>query len=379
MVLLEDSGSAAFMITANVTATSSIPEETSSVEVTMTPVRDQVFRGPDPSRLAFHMTPSQYQDTVSDTVVSDTGFHVELADAAAGSMVQSESYPYENGVSLQVTFVEQSSTLQTLVQVRQSWWNALSAHAGLLSALFTVFAASVGVAEVLIATEGFKNSRLCIYCRHCAKNRGSEAAESEDEDENDFTVEHEDTKRQKMAAKAYAMGLPVMRAKLAELERQVANLHQVDQERRLREGAAAEDGAVAQNGGSRRPDTRDSGGAGDGTVRGPAPVVDLSQAPKLSAAQVRSAAPPPPPRHAVAQPPVPAASPAPPRREPAASPSPALSLPSERGRKRDGSPSAGSGPSSRGMVRGDSEFDWYDDDESGPEVPVQPARLGGYY
>lgn len=88
-----DSYSYAAAITANLTSTSSIPNEHSSIEQLVEATDNSVFRGPLPTQIFFEVTPSvismQFFSTEADQTQEDTtGFHIAATKASVlGSQV----------------------------------------------------------------------------------------------------------------------------------------------------------------------------------------------------------------------------------------------------------------------------------------------------
>jgi hypothetical protein len=94
---LSEDQSYAEYIKVNVTSSSSIPDEISSIEQTLFVSGDKVFRGPVASELNFEMTssvtPSQiFESESSKWTSSETGFHIAASNLPVAG---SESYIYE--------------------------------------------------------------------------------------------------------------------------------------------------------------------------------------------------------------------------------------------------------------------------------------------
>jgi hypothetical protein len=97
LYLLSEYQSYAEYIKVNVTSSSSIPDEVSSIERTLFVSGDQIFRGPDASKLNFEMTssvrPSQIFESDSPKWTSrETGFHIAASNLPVPG---SKSYIYE--------------------------------------------------------------------------------------------------------------------------------------------------------------------------------------------------------------------------------------------------------------------------------------------
>mmetsp|Transcript_2028 Transcript_2028/g.4613 ORF Transcript_2028/g.4613 Transcript_2028/m.4613 type:complete len:1061 (-) Transcript_2028:540-3722(-) len=94
--VLLDAYSFATAVAVNVTSTSSIPDELSSIEQAIEAVENSVFRGPEASQIFFEITPSvrskQIFSTEEDPNAEDkTGFHVAATKASvSGSQVKVE-------------------------------------------------------------------------------------------------------------------------------------------------------------------------------------------------------------------------------------------------------------------------------------------------
>lgn len=85
--LLEDL-SFADHILVNITASSSIPHETSSVLYELSTDTNTVFRGPEPSSFTFLMTPSLYISNTRFQKTKNTGYHITKTDnPVLGSVV----------------------------------------------------------------------------------------------------------------------------------------------------------------------------------------------------------------------------------------------------------------------------------------------------
>lgn len=73
-------------IAVNVTASSSIPGEVSSIYQRLIPATNSVFRGFNPTQFFYSMTPSYFRSQVDDWPSELVGYHVSVAtNAIAGS------------------------------------------------------------------------------------------------------------------------------------------------------------------------------------------------------------------------------------------------------------------------------------------------------
>lgn len=76
LLTLSESLSYANNILVNVTSTSSIPNEFSSVTSQLSADKDAVFRGSKPSSISLHMTPSLYKSNTRYLTTERTGYHI---------------------------------------------------------------------------------------------------------------------------------------------------------------------------------------------------------------------------------------------------------------------------------------------------------------
>jgi len=145
--LTEDNSFAEYIVV-NITCSSSIPNEISSVRQTIKPESTKVFRGPQPSELDFEVTSSIFISESAQWPSKETGFHVaSIGRASKGS----QSYIYElrntTGLKLILTFKQNSAALMTKRLLKESFLQLFSAVLGSVFGLMSAFGSAMGFIE----------------------------------------------------------------------------------------------------------------------------------------------------------------------------------------------------------------------------------------
>ncbi|CAG9310157.1 unnamed protein product [Blepharisma stoltei] len=102
--MLEPRSYASF-ISVNISSTSSIPDELSSIKIDIAPTSTSlVFRGQNASKFTFSMTPSVFLSDVSRWNRNQTGYHVSLPHSpTAGSALPTDEINFEDSVRVSIS------------------------------------------------------------------------------------------------------------------------------------------------------------------------------------------------------------------------------------------------------------------------------------
>ena len=127
-------------IQVNLTSSSSIPNEKSSVLTSIKPQEDSVFLGSAPTEFFFLATTSLFTSESDKWQERETGYHVsEFASPKAGSQARSEDLPTVNYLNLVVVIDISSNGLITRRTLKQELMFFAGGLIGTVSGLFGVF------------------------------------------------------------------------------------------------------------------------------------------------------------------------------------------------------------------------------------------------
>ncbi|CAG9326896.1 unnamed protein product [Blepharisma stoltei] len=133
-------------ISVNVTSTSSIPNELSSINEVLVPNDNSVFRGYNPTQFFYTMTPSYFRSYVSDWTDKVTGYHVSVASSpVGGSQYTITELPFTSDLKLQVYLAKSDTSLYTTRAAKQTVIILIST---LLGSVFGVMSAIGGVMRI---------------------------------------------------------------------------------------------------------------------------------------------------------------------------------------------------------------------------------------
>ncbi|CAG9317695.1 unnamed protein product [Blepharisma stoltei] len=133
-------------ISVNVTSTSSIPNEISSINEVLIPDENSVFRGYNPTKFYFTMTPSLFRSYVSDWASKITGYHVSIASSpVGGSQYTITELPFTSDLKLQIWLDKSDTSLYTTRLAKQTFITLIST---LLGSVFGVMSAIGGVMRI---------------------------------------------------------------------------------------------------------------------------------------------------------------------------------------------------------------------------------------
>ncbi|CAG9314812.1 unnamed protein product [Blepharisma stoltei] len=106
----------------NVTSTSSIPDEISSMYQSLSANKSTVFRGPSPSQFHFSLIPSYFMSEISSWPSKLTGYHVSIIEAPEeGSEVNIISLPFSAGLKINVWLDKRENCLFTTRSQKMSF------------------------------------------------------------------------------------------------------------------------------------------------------------------------------------------------------------------------------------------------------------------
>ncbi|CAG9321978.1 unnamed protein product [Blepharisma stoltei] len=121
-------------ISVNVTASSSIPHERSSIFQSIIPADKTLFRGFDATQFYFTMTPSLFRSYVDDWTDELTGYHVSLTSPPSpGSQYEVKDLPFTSSLKLKIWLKLSENSLYTERIPKQTFIALIS---GLLGAVF---------------------------------------------------------------------------------------------------------------------------------------------------------------------------------------------------------------------------------------------------
>lgn len=130
-------------ISVNVTSSSSIPNEISSIYQVLFPSSNAVFRGFKATQFYFSMTPSLFRSYVDIWDSKLTGYHVSVASPAiGGSQYQITELPFTSDLKLKIWLDKSDTSLYTTRLAKQSWIILVTS---LLGSIFGIMSAIGGI------------------------------------------------------------------------------------------------------------------------------------------------------------------------------------------------------------------------------------------
>mmetsp|Transcript_34315 Transcript_34315/g.60062 ORF Transcript_34315/g.60062 Transcript_34315/m.60062 type:complete len:1187 (+) Transcript_34315:3689-7249(+) len=142
---LQQEGSSADKIKANVTTSSSIPDEFSSIEQSIKSEFDTVFRGSEMNYLYFEMTPSVFTTDSKLWSTDQTGYHVAKTKAPLeGSVTSVYDVPETTGLRVTIQLDKSSAGLTTKRLLKQT---LILLFSGILGSVFGIMSAIGGALQ----------------------------------------------------------------------------------------------------------------------------------------------------------------------------------------------------------------------------------------
>lgn len=146
---LSELNSFATEIKVNITTTSSIPDENSSVSKNIKANDNTVFRGPIPTVFPVLLTPSVFEREATDT--QETGYHVSLeSNPVQGTMASYMNILSVSNLKLDIDLKRDNSGLKT---VRRNIMNNITLVTSLLGSVFGIMRA------ISAAMKSFENKK----------------------------------------------------------------------------------------------------------------------------------------------------------------------------------------------------------------------------
>ena len=138
-------------IRVNLTSSSSIPDQISSVVLAIKPNSGQIFIGSPASEFYFIATPSLFRSESSDWPDEETGFHISAGNnVKLGNQVRPESLPSVSYLFVEVFIETSTSGLITIREVKQDFIFLASSILGSASGLFAIAGFFMGQVEKLV-------------------------------------------------------------------------------------------------------------------------------------------------------------------------------------------------------------------------------------
>jgi len=132
-------------IIANVTTSSSIPDEFSSIEQSIKSEFDTVFRGSEMNYLYFEMTPSVFITDSDEWETDQTGYHVAATEAPLeGSVTSVYDLPETTGLRVAIQLDKSSAGLTTKRLLKQT---LILLFSGILGSVFGIMSAIGGAMQ----------------------------------------------------------------------------------------------------------------------------------------------------------------------------------------------------------------------------------------
>ncbi|OMJ82365.1 hypothetical protein SteCoe_16966 [Stentor coeruleus] len=148
---LKESRSYASFIGINITSSSSIPTEISSIyTITKPPSKDYLFRGLTPTKISFKFTPSVFISESTEWPSFETGFHVSLSDDPVFGSLATQKNIYSQAYLRTLINIEKSDTgMMTQRRLNSTLFMFIGGLLGSVFGLMGIFTA------IMVFTEGF--------------------------------------------------------------------------------------------------------------------------------------------------------------------------------------------------------------------------------
>lgn len=148
MVYIDEENSYASAIFANITSSSSIPDEFSSMSAYILPPANTIFKGFEPTYINLLATPSVFLSDSNEWDSELTGYHVALTqDPILGSYIEISEYPYTSEIKIQVNFQKDTSVLITHRKFKQDVLIMMGSALGAISGFLELVQVVMGKVE----------------------------------------------------------------------------------------------------------------------------------------------------------------------------------------------------------------------------------------
>ncbi|OMJ74402.1 hypothetical protein SteCoe_26658 [Stentor coeruleus] len=147
-VLMKEKNSYSSGIAVNLTVTSSIPNEYSSISTFLYPGTGYVFRGRKSSIIPYTFTPSIFTSESSSWSSFETGYHISIDNTIEyGSLSTQKTISSEINLLLRLKMIKSNTGMSTSRTLKYSWIMFGSTVLGSVFGLFSVFTTIMSVTE----------------------------------------------------------------------------------------------------------------------------------------------------------------------------------------------------------------------------------------
>lgn len=145
---IQEENSYASAIFTNITASSSIPDEYSSVTTYIRPPENTIFKGYNPTQINIQATPSIFKSDSTKWPSEEMGYHIAINENSdIGSYIQMLDYPFTSEIKVKLNFKRDTSVLVTTRKFKQDALIFLGSLLGALSGFLELVEFAMGKVE----------------------------------------------------------------------------------------------------------------------------------------------------------------------------------------------------------------------------------------